>query len=193
MADVRMAEPRDVTGLLQAWRSGDEQALERLIPVVLGELRLMAGRQMGGERDGHTLQPTALVNEVYLRLIDLRSMQWQDRAHFLAVAARLMRRVLVDHARARGAHKRGGAAHRVSLDDAFVVSDDDFEDVVAVHEALDRLAAIDERKARVVELRFFGGLNVEETAAVLSVSPETVKRDWRFARVWLMHELETGT
>ena len=162
----------DITALLVAWGRGDEAALQQLIPLVHRELHQIARRCLKGERPGHTLQPTALVNEAYLRLVDVRRMSWQDRTHFFAMSARLMRRVLVDFARSRQYQKRGGGVMKVSLD-----------------EALTTLSAIDERKARVIEMRFFGGLTAEETAAVLDVSRETVLRDWRLARAWLMREL----
>ena len=177
------------TGLLRAWGAGDAAALEQLIPLVHDELRRLARRYMGRERAGHTLQPTALVNEAYLRLVDLRHMRWQDRAHFLAMAARLMRRILVDAARSKGYQKRGGDAHRVSFDEALVVSQERGEDLIALDEALTHFAAFSERRAQVVELRFFGGLSVEETAEALTVSPETVKRDWKLAKLWLLREL----
>jgi RNA polymerase sigma-70 factor (ECF subfamily) len=179
----------DVTALLGQWRGGDEAAIERLLPLVHGELRRLARRHMAGESPGHVLQATALVNEVYLRLIDIRRVQWQDRAHFFAIAARLMRRVLVDCARARKNQKRGGALHRVTLDPNLPIAGDTPEDVIAIDEALRSLAAHYDRKAQVVELRFFGGLSVEETAEVLKVSVETVMRDWKFARSWLMRHL----
>jgi len=168
---------------------GDEAALQQLLPIVHDELRRLARRQMAGERPGHTLQPTALVNEAYLRLVTLKQMQWQDRAHFFAMAARLMRRVLVDFARSRGYQKRGGGAQRVSFTQALDVADGAPTDVVALDDALEALARVDERKSRVVELRFFGGLSVEETAEVLNVSRETVKRDWTFAKMWLLRHL----
>ena len=179
----------DITALLVAWGQGDEAALQQLIPLVHRELHQIARRCLKGERPGHTLQPTALVNEVYLRLIDVRRMSWKNRAHFLAMSARLMRRVLVDFARSRQYQKRGGGAIKVSLDEAHAVSTERGEDLVALDEALTTLSAIDERKARVIEMRFFGGLTAEETAAVLDVSRETVLRDWRLARAWLMREL----
>jgi len=192
-----LATPRpsshEVTGLLHAWRAGDERALATLIPLVHADLRRLARRQMAGERSGHTLQPTALVNEVFLRLVDLRRIHWQDRAHFLSMAARLASQILVDHARVQGSRKRGGRAHHAPVDTALAAPDRPLDDVVAVDRALGLLAAHDERKARVVELRVFGGLTVRETAAVLEVSPETVKRDWRFARAWLVHELAGGS
>ena len=162
------------------------------MPLVETELRRLARAYMGRERREHTLQTTALVNEAFVRLIDARRVRWQDRAHFLGISARLMRRVLVDHARARGYRKRGGGAQRVTLHEALVVSSDPALDVVALDRALEALAATDVRKSRIVELRFFGGLNVEETAEVLHVSPDTVKRDWRLAKLWLLRELEGG-
>lgn len=183
---------RRATGLLRAWGGGDEAALEQLMPLVHAELRRLARGYMGRERPGHSLQPTALVNEAYLRLVGLRRMRWQDRTHFFAMAARLMRRILVDIARARGYQKRGGHARQVSLDEGLVVSDAPMEDVVAVDVALTRLAAISPRRSQVVELRFFGGLSVEETAQALNVSSETVKRDWRLAKAWLFRELGGG-
>jgi len=180
----------DVTALLQAWSLGDEQALSRLMPLVYGELRRLARRHMAGERASHTLQTTALVNEVYVRLVDVRVTTVQDRAHFLALCARLMRNILVDFARSRRYLKRGGAARHVELEEALLVSAAADPDLVALDEALQGLAAFDARKAQVVELRFFGGLTVEETAAALDVSPETVMRDWKMARTWLLRELD---
>ncbi len=182
--------PRAVTELLRAWTDGDDEALEELIPLVEAELRRLARGYMGRERREHTLQTTALVNEAFLRLTEARRIRWQDRAHFLGISARLMRRVLVDHARARGFHKRGGAARRVTLDEELVASLDPGVDVLALDRALEALAKEDPRKARVVELRFFGGLTVEETAEVLHVSADTVKRDWRLAKLLLLRELE---
>jgi len=187
-----MSDPAAVTALLQAWRAGDNGALAELVPVVHGELRRLALRYMAAERSDHTLQVTALVNEAYIRLVDLKRMQWQDRVHFFAMSARLMRRILVDHARTRGFEKRGGAAERVPLDDGLLVADHDRRDLVALDVALSDLAAADERKARVVELRFFGGLSVKETALVLGISVETVGRDWRLAKAWLARELTGG-
>ena len=179
----------DVTALLLDWRGGDEKAIERLLPLVHGELRRLARRQMAGERPGHVLQATALVNEVYLRLVDVRRVQWQDRAHFFAMAGRLMRRVLVDFARAQKNQKRGGELHRVTLDQNLLVADNSPEDLIAIDDALRALSDEYERKAQVVELRFFGGLSVEETAEALGISPETVMRDWKFAKNWLLREL----
>jgi RNA polymerase sigma factor (TIGR02999 family) len=179
----------DITALLVAWGRGDEAALQHLIPLVHRELHQIARRCLKGERAGHTLQPTALINEAYLRLIDVRRVDWKNRTHFLAMSARLMRRVLVDFARSRRYQKRGGGVMKVSLDEAHAVSTDRGQDLVALDEALTALSALDERKARVIEMRFFGGLTVEETAAVLDVSRETVLRDWRLARAWLMQQL----
>jgi RNA polymerase sigma factor (TIGR02999 family) len=182
--------PKGVTELLRAWSDGDDDALERLMPVVEAELRRLARGYMARERREHTLQPTALVNEVFLRLTDARLIRWQDRAHFLGIAARLMRRVLVDHARARGYHKRGGGEQRVTLDEGLVAAPDRGLDLVALDRALEALAKVDVRKSKIIEFRFFGGLTVEETAEVLHVSPDTVKRDWRLAKLWLLRELE---
>ena len=175
--------------MLRAWSDGDRTALDRLVPLVESELRRLARACMGRERNDHTLQATALVNEAFLRLADARQVRWQDRAHFFGIAARLMRRVLVDYARARGYQKRGGGAERVVLDEARLVADEPPLDVVALDAALEAFAAVDARRSRVVELRFFGGLTVEETAEVLHVSAETVKRDWRLAKLWLLREL----
>ena len=185
------ASSHDVSHLLARWRDGDEAALQELVPIVHDELRRLARRQMAGERPGHTLQPTALVNEAYLRLVSLKQMQWQDRAHFFAMAARLMRRILVDVARSRGYQKRGGGAQRVSFTKAVDVAQGQPTDVVALDHALEALARIDGRKSQVVELRFFGGLSIEETAEALNVSRETVKRDWTFAKMWLLRHLRT--
>jgi RNA polymerase sigma factor (TIGR02999 family) len=186
-----MAPPAPgVTELLRAWSDGDDDALERLMPLVEAELRRLAGAYMRRERREHTLQPTALVNEAFLKLTEARHVRWQDRAHFLGISARLMRRVLVDHARHRGYQKRGGGAQRVTLHDGLAMSPDPALDVVALDRALDELAKVDVRKSRTIELRFFGGLSVEETAEVLKVSPDTVKRDWRLAKLWLLRELE---
>src|SRR5271169_134933 len=182
----------EVTRLLKAWTTGDEQALEKLTPLVYEELHRRAHHYMAGQRDGHILQTTALVNEVYVRLVDCEQMNWQDRAHFLAMSARLMRRILVDFARSRGYQKRGGGAHHMSLDEAPSVGNEPDPDLMALDDALQALAAIDERESKVVELRFFGGLSVEETAEVLKVSVETVMRDWRLAKIWLLRELSEG-
>jgi RNA polymerase sigma factor (TIGR02999 family) len=185
-----ISSPGQVTDLLRAWNHGDQQALEQLISLVEVELRRVARAYMARERREHTLQPTALVNEAFLRLTDAKRIRWQDRAHFLGIAARLMRRVLVDHARARGSGKRGGAVQKVSLDEALVLAPEPAVDVLALDRALEALAAVDARKGRVIELRFFGGLSVEETAEVLHVSTDTVKRDWSMAKLWLLHELK---
>ena len=177
------------TDLLLAWGNGERAAFDRLLPLVSHELRQLAGKYLGRERRGHTLQPTALVNEAYLRLVDLNRIQWQDRAHFFAIAARTMRRILVDHARARNNDKRGGGAPKVSLELAMEVSREPERHLVELDDALRRLETIHPRKAQVVELRFFTGLSVEETAAALHTSVDTVKRDWRFAKLWLLRDL----
>jgi len=181
--------PTRVTGLLLKWGRGDEAALERLIPLVHRELHQIARRCMAGEGRGHSLQATALVNEAYLRLVDAKNVAWHDRVHFLSVAARVMRRILVDHARAGRARKRGGGAAKVTFDEALAVSNEPRQDFVALDDALEALSRFDERKSRIVELRFFGGLTVEETASVVDVSPETVMRDWQLAKVWLRREM----
>jgi RNA polymerase sigma factor (TIGR02999 family) len=188
--ESRIADPRaNPTALLLAWNRGEPGALDALLPLVYGELRRLAAHYMKGERTGHTLQATALVNEVYLRLIEIDHVQWQNRAHFFAMAARLMRRVLVDAARSRGYLKRGGGVTMVSLDEALVVSNEPGEDLVALDDALTALAAVDSRKSDVVEMRFFGGLTIDETAEALDVSRDTVKRDWTMAKLWLLREL----
>ena len=174
-----------------AWRQGDERALDQLLPLVHQELHRIAQRCMRGERGGHSLQATALVNEAYLRLIGAQQVDWQNRVHFLAVSARLMRRILVDFARSKQYQKRGGGAQKVTLDEALMVAEPG-RDLVALDDALEALAKVDERKARVVEMRFFGGLSVEETAQALDVSSDTVMRDWRLAKVWLLRELRGG-
>ena len=181
--------PTRVTGLLIQWGRGDEGALERLIPLVHHELHQMARRCMADERAGHSFQATALVNEAYLRLVDANDVAWHDRTHFLAVAARMMRRILVDHARTRLAQKRGGGAAQVTFDEGLVVSNEPRADFVALDDALKALETFDQRKSRVVELRFFGGLSVEETASALKVSPATVMGDWRLAKAWLQREM----
>jgi RNA polymerase sigma factor (TIGR02999 family) len=181
-----------VTGLLLAWRGGDAAALERLIPLVHAELRRIARRFMRKERAGHSFQSSALVNEAYLRLIDAQNVDWQNRAHFFAITASLMRRILVDLARKRQARKRGGSAQPVVLDEAMVAGPGRHEDLVALDEALTALAALDQRKSKVVELRFFGGLTEAEIAETLEVSPETVRRDWRLAKIWLLRFLSKG-
>jgi RNA polymerase sigma-70 factor, ECF subfamily len=189
MPGIRDQSP-DVTALLLAWRGGDDAALGRLVPLVHDELRKIARRCLRGEHAAHSLQATALVNEAYLRLVDARLMNWQNRVHFFAMSARLMRRVLVDAGRARGADKRGGDAVKVSLSEALGRSDDLGHDVVALHDALEQLEQVDARKGRLVELRFFAGLSVEEAAVVLEVSPQTAARDWTFAKAWLRRELD---
>ena len=178
-----------VTGLLLAWGQGDQAAFDELTPLVYDELRRLARRHLRGERPDHSLRATALANEAYLRLVDVTKVQWRDRTHFFAMASRMMRRVLVDAARARKADKRGGDVARVTFDEALVVPADRGVDLVALDDALEALEASDARKARVVELRFFGGLSVQETAAELNVSTDTVTRDWNFARIWLKREL----
>jgi RNA polymerase sigma factor (TIGR02999 family) len=180
---------RDVTELLVAMARGDESALNRLMPLVHDELRRLARRQMRRERGGHTLQTTALVNEAYIKLVDLSRVTFHDRAHFFAMAARIMRRILVDHARSRAPLKRGGGATVLAFDEAAHGLEARPTDLVALDDALSALAATDARKACVVEMKFFGGLSIEETAEALAVSPETVKRDWRLAKVWLLREL----
>jgi RNA polymerase sigma factor (TIGR02999 family) len=187
---VATPPPHAATELLRAWSKGDEQALVQLMPLVEAELRRLARGYMARERRGHTLQTTALVKEAFLRLTEARKVGWQDRAHFLGISARLMRRVLVDHARARGSQKRGGGAYRVTFTEALPVSIEPALDLLALDRALDGLAAVDPRKAKVIELRFFGGLSVEETAEVLHVSPDTIKRDWRLAKLRLLRELD---
>jgi RNA polymerase sigma factor (TIGR02999 family) len=180
--------PAEVTQLLRAWSDGDSGALDQLTPMVVHELNRIAGRHLHAERGEHTLQTTALVNEAYMRLIDVSNVRWQDRAHFFAICARIMRRILIEAARARMAGKRGGEALRVTFDEALPATSRESE-FVALEEALTELAAFDERKARVIELRFFGGLSVGETAHVLEISEQSVHRDWRLARSWLLREL----
>ena len=180
--------PGRVTELLLAWGAGDEVALERLVPVVYAELHRMAQRHLRREQR-HSLQATALVNELYVRLVDAQAVQWHDRAHFFAISARLMRRILVDAARRRHVRKRGGGANAVTLDEAVVVAPGRGRDLIALDDALEALAVFDQRKARVVEMRFFAGLSVPEIAAVLEVSDDTVTRDWNFAKTWLLREL----
>jgi RNA polymerase sigma factor (TIGR02999 family) len=187
---ARSASPGSVTALLLAWGAGDEAALGQLVPQVERELRRIARRCLAGEPAGHSLQATALVNEAYLKLINTQHVNWQNRAHFLAMSARLMRRLLVDWARAKQYQKRGAGALNVTFDEALLVPIERGRDLVALDDALHALTAYDERKGRVVELRFFGGLSVEETAAVLKVSVETVMRDWKFAKAWLRREMK---
>jgi RNA polymerase sigma-70 factor, ECF subfamily len=184
--------PNDVTQLLVEWRNGSTSALDRLIPLVEKELRRLARSYMRRERADHTLQTTALINEAYMRLVKQRNVQWENRAHFFAIAAQLMRRVLIDHAKSTRRVKRGGAALRVSFEDVAAPSADRSEELIALDAALEKLAAIDARKGRVVEMRYFGGLTLEEAAEVLEISPNTVMRDWRMARAWLEREISGG-
>ena len=187
-----MGSRHEVSALLADWSNGNEAARDELIPLVYDELRRLAGHYMALERSGHSLQATALVNEAYLRLVDQRQVRWQGRTHFFALASRMMRRILVDYARSRHYAKRGGAARRVSLEDAMIVSAHKTPDVVALDDALTRLAAIDFRKSQVVELRYFGGLSMGEIAAVLKISEVTVRRDWSTARAWLYREIRAA-
>lgn len=184
-----MTKSRSVPELLSGARSGDESAVAALMPLVYDELRRLAAKYLRRERPGQTLQATALVNEAYMRLVKDRNLAWQDRAHFIGIAAHSMRQILVDRARARGSQKRGGVRHQVTLDESALAETGAIADVLAVDQALERLAALDPQQARVVELRFFGGLTVEETAEALGISPATVKRDWSVARAWLHREL----
>src|SRR5262245_2956031 len=184
---------REVTVLLQAWNDGDPYAPDKLAPLIYAELRKLARRYMRRESPQHTLETGALINEAYLRLADWKNARWENRAHFYGVASQIMRRVLVDHARAHGYQKRGGGARPLSLDEAIVASPDRAADLIALDEALERLEKRDPRKGKVVELRFFGGLSVEETAAVLQVSPFTVIRDWNFVKVWLSREIKAAS
>jgi len=184
-----VSSTHEVTQLLKAWTGGDQGALEKLTPLVYQQLHRVAQRYMAGQRPGHTLQTTALVNEVYLRLVDCAQVNWQDRAHFFAVSAQLMRRILIDFARSRGYQKRGGGVPHVSLEEAPCVSNEPDANLVVLDDALKTLSEMDARKSKVVELRFFGGLSIEETAEVLGVSVETVGRDWKLAKMWLLQEL----
>ncbi len=184
--------PAEVTQLLRAWGEGDGKALDRLVPLVHQELHRLAHNYMRREQKGHTLQTSALVNEAYLRLVDAQGVGWQNRAHFFAVSAQIMRRILVDFARSRQNLKRGGGAQRVSLDEALVVSAERGADLLALDEALGRLSSLSPRQSQVVEMRYFGGLSEEEVAEVLKVSPRTVRSDWSLARVWLYRELQQG-
>jgi RNA polymerase sigma factor (TIGR02999 family) len=179
----------EITDLLKAWSGGDQDALDRLAEQVYGELRLMARRYMKNERQGNTLQTTALVNEVYLRLIDVTKVEWRERAQFFAMAAQMMRRILVDAARARGSHKRGGRAPRLNIEETVVLSPEPDRCIVALDEALDAFSRMAPRQAKVVELRYFGGLTEEEIVEVLKISPRTVRRDWDLAKAWLVREL----
>ena len=186
---MTQTKTHEVTRLLQAWGGGEDAALQQIIPIVYSELKRIAHRYMAGERRGHTLQTTALVNEAYLKLVDSRQVSWQNRAHFFAISAQLMRRILVDFARSRGYQKRGGAARDVTLEEGLMGAQTRTQNLVALDDALKTLSDLDPRKSKVVELRFFGGLSVEETAEVLKVSQDTVLRDWRLARAWLGREL----
>ena len=181
--------PPNITQLLVAWNGGDKAALDQLIPIVYEELRRQASNYLRRERPGHTLQTTALIHEAYVRLVDQKNVHWQNRAQFFGIAAQLMRRILVDHARTKHRAKRGGSAVRVSLTDTTAVTKDANLDLIEIDEALNRLAKIDEQQAQIVEMRFFSGLSVEETAAALNISPATVKRDWRVAKAWLHRSL----
>jgi RNA polymerase sigma factor (TIGR02999 family) len=192
LMDTPSVPPERVTQLLADWSHGNDAALAELTPLVYEELRRLAHRQMGGERPDHTLQTTALVNEAYLRLADQSNPSWQDRAHFFAVAARAMRQILVNYAKSQRSQKRGGGALKVELDEAAIVSPEESKGIIDLHEALERLATLDSRKGRVVELKYFGGLNHDEIAEVLNVSTVTVRRDWVFARAWLHNELHNA-
>jgi RNA polymerase sigma factor (TIGR02999 family) len=192
LMDTPSISPQRVTELLAHWSHGDDAALAELTPLVYEELQRLAHRHMRGERPGHTLQTTALVNEAYLRLADQTNPNWQSRAHFFAVAARAMRRILVSYARSNRAQKRGGGAFKVELDEAAIVSPEQSKEFVDLHEALERLGRLDSRKAQVVELKYFGGLDYDEIAEVLKISRVTVRRDWEFAKLWLYTELHSA-
>lgn len=183
------ASREEVTGLLRAWSDGDQTALDKLMPLIYAELHRLAKRYMGREHAGHTLQTSALVNEAYMRLVDAHGVRWQNRAHFFAVSAQIMRRILVDFARARQNLKRGGGAQQVTMDEGLVVSPERGPDLLALDEALEKLASLNPRQSKVVELRYFGGLNEEEAAEALNVSSRTVRHDWSLARAWLYREL----
>ena len=184
--------PQEVTQLLADWGKGDRSALDKLLPLVHSELRRIAQRQMSQERPGHTLQATALVNEAYLKLAGQQGFDWQNRAHFFAVCAQVMRHILIDHARAHARDKRGGGAVKVSLNDALVVADDQASHFIALDEALRRLESLDPQKGKIVELRYFGGLSIEEAAEVLNISPRTVRREWQRAKAWLYRMMTEG-
>ena len=184
-----ISSPKEVTQLLVDWGNGNKAALDQLMPLVYKELRRLASQYLRRERHNHTLQSAALVNEAYLRLVDYSNLRWQDRAQFFGLAAQLMRRILIDHARSHHYAKRGGGAHRVSLDEAAILSEERASDLVALDDALTSLSAVDPRKSQVVELRFFGGLNIEETAEVLELSSMTVQREWRWAKAYLYREI----
>ena len=186
---MRQRSTHEVTQLLIEWSNGDKAALDKLTPLIYDELRRLAHHYMSREHPGHTLQTTAVVNEAYLRLVNRKRVHWQNRAHFFAIAAQLMRSILVDHARSHAYAKRGGGAQKMALDEAMIISQERAAEVVALDEALDQLAEIDPRQSRIVEMRFFGGLTIEETAEVLSLSPATIKREWSTAKAWLYHEL----
>jgi RNA polymerase sigma-70 factor, ECF subfamily len=188
---MRTASSEEVTQLLVAWSNGNKAALDQLMPLVYRELHRLARRRLGRENAGHTLQTTALVNEAYLRLVGQKESQWQNRAHFFAIAAQMMRRILVDYARSRHYAKRGGGAPKVSFDEIMAVSGGRAADVVALDEALTTLGELDQRKSRMVELRFFGGLSIEETAEVLGVSPGTIRRDWTLTKAWLQRQINS--
>jgi len=192
LMDTPSVSPQEVTQLLADWSHGNDAALAELTPLVYEELRRLAHRHMGGERPDHTLQTTALVNEAYLRLADQTNPSWQDRAHFFAVAARAMRQILVNYAKSQRSLKRGGGALKIELDEAAIVSPEESKEIIDLHEALERLATLDSRKGRVVELKYFGGLNHDEIAEVLKVSTVTVRRDWVFAKAWLHNELHNA-
>ena len=190
--DAHATSPQKVTQLLANWSQGDDAALTELTPLVYEDLRRLAHRHMEGQRPDHTLQTTALVHEAYLRLADQTNPNWQTRAHFFAVAARAMRQILVDYAKSYRSQKRGGGALKIELDEAALVSPAESKEIVDLHEALERLATLDSRKAEVVELKYFGGLNYDEMAEVLKISPVTVRRDWEFAKVWLYADLQSA-
>jgi len=186
---MRQRPTHEVTQLLIEWSNGDKAALDKLMPLIYDELRRLAHYYMSREHPGHTLQTTAVVNEAYLRLVNRKRVRWQNRAHFFAIAAQLMRSILVDHARSHAYAKRGGGARKMALDEALIISQERAAEVVALDEALGQLAEIDPRQSRIVEMRFFAGLTIEETAEVLSLSPATIKREWSTAKAWLYHEL----
>ena len=186
------ASPKEVTQLLASWSNGDKAALDQLMPLVYSELRTLARRYMGRENPGHTLQTSALINEAYLKLVDQTNVRWQNRAHFFAVAAQVMRHILIDHARSHRYLKRGAGAQKVSLDESAVLTGTRAAELVALDDALVSLAALDPRKSRIIELRFFGGLSIEETAEVMKLSSVTVTREWRAARAWLRREMNRG-
>lgn len=182
-------QPQDISLVLKAWSGGDHEAADKLMPLVYDELRKVAAQYLRKERPDHTLQPTALVNEAYLKLVDITHVDWQDRAHFFAVASQVMRHILVDYARAKATDKRGGAIQKLALDEAISFSNEQDIDLLALDDALKQLAAFDEQQSRIVEMRFFGGLSVEETAVVLGISPATVKREWALAKAWLYRKI----